>query len=95
MAGPRSSLEAIDSICVMMHALAELLEDKATQERKMISKGTLSTATQGTVTNTTLMLDLVDTTQDYLINARSSSEIQEILDRFVMRKEEIDRYLPL
>lgn len=95
MACPRSSLEAIDSICVMMHALAELLEDKVKQEQKMISKKTLSDTTREIVTNTTLMLGLVESTQDYLINARSSSEIQKALDWFVMRKEEIDRHLPL
>lgn len=79
----------------MMHALAELLEDKVKQEQKMISKKTLSDTTREIVTNTTLMLGLVESTQDYLINARSSSEIQKALDWFVMRKEEIDRHLPL
>ena len=92
MACPRSSLEAIDSICVMMHALVELLEEKATRERKMISKKTLSNTTQDIVTNTTLTLTLVESTQDELLNARSSPEIQEALDRFVTGKEEIDRY---
>ena len=79
----------------MMHALVELLEEKAMRERKMISKKTLSNTTQDIVTNTTLTLRLVESTQDDLLNARSSPEIQEALDRFVTGKEEIDRYLPL
>ena len=74
---------AMDSICVMMPVKREL---------SLASTSNSSVVIQDIISNTTLTLALVESTQDHLIYARSSLKVQDALNRFVQREEEIDHY---